>query len=97
MSARVETVVASRTLHSPWTGEHYPGLRAVRPGPGWHTTIVVVFPGQTVEARGGEYAYAFDLPGGAHADRLDLAAGDRATMVRADLPGALAEWRVARA
>jgi len=96
MDGAVETFVAGRNLHTPHDGEAYPGIRTVRPGPRWSATILCAKPGQTVAALGGEHCFAYETPDGARAEAFELRAGDRATLVRWDLPGWLGEWRVER-
>lgn len=74
----------------------YPGLLVVQ-SPGWQVRVIVPEDGQTIEARGGEALYAYELPNGVAAAGFTLAAGDRATRVRSDLPHSLSEWRLERA
>lgn len=97
MSERPEVFVSSRNLHTTHEGAGYPEIRAVKPGAEWQATILVPKPGQTIVAKGGEHCFGYETPDGARAQAFALAAGDRATLVRWDLPGWLAEWRVERA
>ena len=94
MPPRVEVVVSGRNLHTPHPGEAYPGIRSIRPGPDWPVTILCPRDGEAFTALGGEHNYAYETPDGARAEALSLSAGDRATLVRTDLPGLLGEWRV---
>ena len=93
---RVQVFVSSRSLHTTHDGASYAGIRAVRPGPGWNATILVLSPGQTVVALGGEHCFAYETPDGARAEGFELKQGDRATLLRWHHPGWLAEWRVER-
>jgi len=86
-----------RNLLTTHGAESYPGLRVVRPGSAWLTSIIVPEDGDAVVARGGERVYAYDTVDGGHADGFELGAGDRATLVRSDLPFFLVEWRIERA
>ena len=95
--SRVEVLVSARNLHSPHPPEAYPGMLAVQPGPRWTVTILVPNDGQSFTALGGEHNYAYETADGARAAAFRLSAGDRATLVRKDLPGCLAEWRLERA
>jgi hypothetical protein len=97
MSSRVDRVISGRNLHTAHPGSAYPGLRSVRPGPGWKETILCPRDGDSFVALGGEHNYPYATANGAKADALELKVGDRATLVRSDLPGLLAEWRVERA
>lgn len=91
--AGLRTIVAMRTLTTPHPPESYPGLRVVRPGPGWPWCIVPA-EGQVVVARGGEAAEEYETADGLRAQGFELLGGDRAQIVRSGLPGALVEWRV---
>lgn len=97
MSAPVETCLGGRnvvTVHPP---QAYPGLWVVKPGPLWSVFVIVPEVGQTIVARGGEKTYAYETVDGGRAEALELRPGDRATLVRADLPFSFCEWRVERA
>jgi hypothetical protein len=94
---RVETFLAGKNLHTTHPGEAYAPIRTVRPGPEWTETILVPTEGQSFTALGGEHCFAYDTADGAHAEGFMLAAGDRATLVRTDLPHSFVEWRVERA
>jgi hypothetical protein len=95
--AQTETVIAGRNLMTPHPSDCYPGLRVVRPGPGWAMGIIVPEDGQTIVATGGEKVYAYETVNAVRADAFELRAGDRATLVRSDLPAFLVEWRIERA
>jgi hypothetical protein len=82
------------TVHPP---ESYPGLLVVRCGPKWLDWVIVGQVGQTMTARGGEQAYGYTTADGVQADGFTLRAGDRATIVRGDLPASLVEWEIERA
>ncbi len=92
---RTLTIRAACHLATPHQVGDYPGLLVVAV-PGWSQRVIVIDDGQTIEARGGEYAPGYELPDGLRVDELRLSPGDRATRVRA-LPRHLAEWRVERA
>jgi hypothetical protein len=92
-----EIVHAGCNLLTTHGAEDYPGLLVVRPGAAWETAIIVPKEGDTVVARGGEKVYAYDTVDGGHADGFELRPGDRATLVRLNLPFSLAEWRIERA
>jgi hypothetical protein len=94
---QVDVYVSGRNLHTDHAGELYPGIRANRPGPGWPVTILIPLPGQSFVALGGEHNFGYETPTGEKAVGFELAKGDRATLVRSDLPACLAEWRVERA
>jgi hypothetical protein len=81
------------TLHGV---DDYPGLLVVQSS-GWKVRVIVPADGQTIAALGGETLYAYELPNGVAAEGFTLAAGDRATRVRSDLPHSLSEWRLERA
>ncbi len=87
---------AASNVATPWGVEDYPGLTVIAV-PGWSLRIIVPAPGQTVVARGGEHVPAYSLRDGTQAAAFRLAAGDRATCLRDDLPHSLAEWRLERA
>jgi hypothetical protein len=72
-------------------------LLVVKPGPGWHVSVIVPNDGETIVALGGERIYGYDTVDGGHADSILLGPGDRATLLRSGLPFALAEWSIARA
>jgi hypothetical protein len=93
----VERYRGGRNLLTPHPAEAYPGLRIVKPGPRWSTSLIVPADGQTVIARGGEYVLAYVTASGVKAAGFVLAAGDRAQMVAWDLPASLVEWKVERA
>jgi hypothetical protein len=95
-TAGASTFRAGRNLMTPHQPEDYPGLTVVQVGQ-WAARVIVPEPGQTIEARGGESIYAYELPDGTHAQGFALERGDRATCVRTDLPHCLCEWRVERA
>jgi hypothetical protein len=94
---RVDRVVSGRNLHTAHPGAAYPGIRSIRPGPLWPETILCPRDGESFVALGGEHNYAYATMDGAKAEALTLGSGDRATLVRSDLPGLLAEWQVERA
>ena len=90
------TYRSGRNLLTPHGPEAYPGLLVVKPGPDWDTCVVVPDDGATIVARGGEKIYAYETVDGGRAQGFELRPGDRATLVRSDLPFALVEWRVQR-
>jgi hypothetical protein len=92
-----ETYRTCRNVVSPHGPEAYPGVLAVRPGPGWTVSALCLQPGESFVARGGERVYGYETIDGVRADAFRLATGDRATLVAAGLPHGLAEWRVDRA
>jgi hypothetical protein len=93
----VELYRSGRNLQTPHPADAYPGLRVVKPGPEWTTSIIVPADGQTVIARGGERVLAYVTPSGVRAAGFVLGAGDRARMVAWDLAASLVEWEVTRA
>ena len=93
----VERHRSGRNLQTPHPAEAYPGLRVVKPGPQWSTSLIVPADGQTVIGRGGERVLAYVTPSGVRAAGFELRAGDRARMVAWDLPASLVEWEVTRA
>jgi hypothetical protein len=78
---------------TPHPAESYPGLFVFRPG-SWGMSLLALEPGQSFVAAGGEVVYRYETTSGVRADGFELRAGERATLVRADLPGFLAEWRI---
>lgn len=90
------TYRSGRNLLTPHGPEAYPGLRVVKPGPEWDTFVIVPPDGATIVARGGEKIYAYETVDGGRAQGFELRAGERATLIRSDLPFALVEWKVAR-
>src|SRR5258708_39690362 len=91
-----ETYRAGRNLVTTHGPEGFPGLLVVKPGVAWDVFVIVPAGGATIVARGGEKVYGYDTLEGGHADRFELQAGDRATLVRSGLPFSLVEWRVER-
>lgn len=92
-----ETYRAGRNLVTPHHPEDYPGLLVVKPGARWEVHVIVPEDGATIVAHGGEKIYGYDTVDGGHADGFELQAGDRATLVRSQLPFSLVEWRIERA
>jgi hypothetical protein len=92
----VEIHRGGRNVLTSHPAECYPGLRVVRPGE-WDQGLIVPKDGETVVARGGEKVYAYETVDGGRAEGFELQAGDRATLVRSDLPFCFAEWRIERA
>lgn len=90
------TYRSGRNLLTPHGPQAYPGLVAVKPGPEWDTFVIVPDDGATVLARGGEKVYGYETVDGGRAQAFELRPGDRATLVRSDLPHALVEWKVER-
>jgi hypothetical protein len=88
---------SGRNLQTPHPAEAYPGLRVVKPGPEWSTSLIVPADGQTVAGRGGERVLAYVTPSGVRAAGFQLGPGDRAHMIAWDLPASLVEWEVTRA
>ncbi len=93
----METYTAGRNLLTPHGVDAYPGVRVVHPGPEWTVSIIVAHEGQTILALGGEEVYAYETVDGARAQGFSLRRGDRATLVRSELPHQFAEWRIDRA
>jgi hypothetical protein len=93
----VERYRSGRNLQTPHAPDAYPGLRVVKPGPRWATSIIVPADGQTVMGRGGERVLAYVTASGVRAAGFQLGPGDRARMVAWDLPASLVEWEVLRA
>jgi len=93
----IERYRAGRNLMTPHGAAAYPGLRVIKPGPGWSGWLIVPGDGQTVVARGGERVLAYRAISGPEAAGFVLAAGDRARMVAWDLPASLVEWEIERA
>jgi hypothetical protein len=96
-TASFEILQGSRNVVTAHPPQAYPGLLVVKPGPLWSVFVIVPEVGQTIVGQGGEKTYAYETVDGGRADALELQAGDRATLVRADLPFCLCEWRVERA
>jgi hypothetical protein len=94
---RIESFRGMCTLLTAHEEAAYPGVLVVRPGPLWRQAVIVPEAGQTVVARGGEKAYAYTPRDGVSAAGFELRRGDRATILRKGLEGALAEWRIERA
>jgi hypothetical protein len=90
------TLRSGRNLLTPHRPESYPGLLVVKPGPEWDTFVIVPEDGQTVLALGGEKVYGYETVDGGRAEAFELAAGERATLVRSRLPFALVEWLIER-
>lgn len=95
-AAVAEAACGARNLVTPHPPEAYPGFLVVKPGPGWRLWIIVPEDGQTIEARGGEEAYGYATVDGGRAQGFALRTGDRATIVRSNLPHAFVEWRIER-
>jgi hypothetical protein len=91
-----QTYRAGRNLLTPHGPQAYPGLLVVKPGPEWDAFVIVPEEGATILARGGEKVYAYETVDGGRGEAFELREGDRATLVKVDLPFALAEWRVER-
>jgi hypothetical protein len=81
---------------TPHGAEAYPGIRHAAL-PGWPLFFLVLEPGQSFVAAGGEEAYAYETRSGARAEAILLRPGDRATVVAWDGPAFLATWRIERA
>jgi hypothetical protein len=94
--ASVEVVRGGRNVLTIHSAESYPELLVVRPGE-WDLCLIVPKDGQTFVARGGEKVYAYETVDGGRAQGFELRPGDRATLVRSDLPFCFAEWRIERA
>lgn len=94
--AQVEVVRGGQNLLTPHPAESYPGIRVMRPGE-WDQSLMVPNQGQSFVALGGERAYAYETVDGGRAQGFHLRRGDVATLVRADLPHCLGEWRIERA
>jgi len=90
------TYRSGRNLLTPHGPESYPGLVVVKPGPQWDTFVIVPEDGATIVGLGGEKIYAYETVDGGRAQELELRPGDRAILVRSDLPFALVEWKVQR-
>lgn len=93
----VETIRGGRNLVTPHRPGDYSDVLVLKPGPEWEVSVIVPEVGQTIVGRGGERLYAYQTIDGGEAAGFTLAPGDRATLVRAGLPHAFAEWRVERA
>lgn len=91
-----ERVVGGRNVVTPHGASSYPGLVVVRPDPRWDVSVIVPNDGDTIVGRGGEETYAYETAGGARGQGFTLRPGDRATLVRGDLPHSMAEWRIER-
>jgi hypothetical protein len=91
-----ETLQAGRNVLTPHAAVAYPELQVIRPGR-WDMSLIVPSPGQTIEALGGETVFGYETVDGGRAAGFVLGPGDRATLVRRDLPYCLAEWRIERA
>ncbi len=91
-----ETLVGARSVVTPHAPERYPGIQVVRPGPQWDVAVIVPKVGDTIVGIGGEETYPYRTPDGAEAQGFNLRAGDRATLVRSDLPHSMVEWRIVR-
>jgi hypothetical protein len=91
------TYRSGRNLLTPHGPEAYPGLLVVKPGTEWDTFVIVPEDGDTIVGRGGEKIYAYETVDGGRAHTFELREGDRATLVRSDLPYSLVEWRVEEA
>jgi hypothetical protein len=91
-----ETFIGARNLATPHLPEDYPGLLVVRPDPRWAISVIVLREGETLLARGGEAAYAYETADGAQAQGFELREGDRAVLARSGLPHSFAEWKVER-
>jgi hypothetical protein len=84
-------------LSTPHPPGRYPGLTVVQVGPQWPYAVICARRGQTVTAQGGEKAAGYETPAGGVAREFVLRRGDRATLLRTELPHMLAEWRIERA
>jgi len=91
----VETYRSGRNLETPHPPEAYPGLRVVRIGQ-WPVNLITPKDGEIVIALGGERVFGYETVDGGRAEGFDLRSGDRATLVRSDLPFFFAEWRIER-
>jgi hypothetical protein len=67
----------------------------MRPGC-WDLSLIVPEVGQTIFARGGERAHGYETVDGGRAEGFELSPGDRATLLRRDLPFCFSEWRIVR-
>lgn len=83
----------SRNLLSPHVGADYGAVTTYHP-PGWTHVFVCPKPGESFVAKGGEFAPGFEIAPGRAADRIDLAAGARATVLGWDETTFLADWLV---
>ena len=90
-----EILQGGRNVLTPHASDAYPELRVIRPGR-WDLSLILPEPGQTIRALGGERVFAYETVDGGRAQGFELRAGDRATLVRKDLPYCLAEWRIER-
>ena len=93
----METRRGGRNLVTPHGVGDYPGINVVRPDPRWTVSVICPEPGQTIVGRGGERLYPYETVDGAPAQGFELNPGDRATLVRCDLPYFLCQWRLDRA
>ncbi len=92
----MQTYRSGRNLETPHPPEAYPGLRVVRIGR-WPVNLITPTDGQTISALGGERVIGYETVDGGKAEGFELLSGDRATLVRSDLPFFFAEWRIERA
>src|SRR5262245_15965831 len=91
----VVVVRGGRNLLTPHAARDYPGLEVIRPGR-WDLSLICPEVGQTVVALGGEHAHAYRTVDGGEAEAFELRPGDRATLLRRDLPFCFSEWRIVR-
>lgn len=92
----VELYRGGMNLATPHGPDAYPGHEVVHPA-GWAFAVIIPADGRAFTALGGERLHAYKTARGAAAEGFTLHRGDRVTRLRADLPHALAEWRVERA
>jgi hypothetical protein len=90
------TLQAGRNVLTPHPADAYPALEVIRPG-AWDLALILPQPGQTIVALGGEKVFAYETVDGGRAQGFELRRGDRATLLRRDLPFCLAEWRIEHA
>lgn len=91
-----EIVHSGRNVLTDHSLDAYPGLRVIQPGR-WDRALIVPTPGQTIAALGGEEVFPYETVDGGRAQGFVLRPGDRATLVKNDLPYCLSEWRIERA